>query len=74
VVLLAAIGRGAGKNLTTSSFEKAGYALRNVSIPGTGGPVSFGAGRPYAALGPVYMVSSDVGTKNLVVAGRSATG
>ena len=31
-----------------ASFTKAGYQLRNVTFPGTGGTVSFGPDQPYA--------------------------
>ena len=45
------IATAAGKNLTTASFTKAGYALKNADIPGIG-VVSFGPNQPYAT-GPV---------------------
>jgi Periplasmic binding protein len=41
------IATAAGKNLTTASFTKAGYALKNADIPGIG-VVSFGPNQPYA--------------------------
>jgi Periplasmic binding protein len=41
------IATAAGKNLTTASFTKAGYALKNANIPGLG-LVSFGPNQPYA--------------------------
>jgi Periplasmic binding protein len=56
--LFATIAKAAGKDLTWSTFTHAGYALRNAAIPGSGAPVSFAAGRPYA-LGPVYLVTFD---------------
>ena len=56
--LFATIAKAAGKNLTWSTFTHAGYALRNAAIPGSGAPVSFAPGRPYA-LGPVYLVTFD---------------
>jgi hypothetical protein len=58
VDLFATIAKAAGKNLTWSTFTHAGYALRNVDIPGSGVPVSFATGRPYP-LGPVYIVTFD---------------
>ena len=43
LTLFQKIADAAGKNLTVASFTKAGYALKNASIPGTGGGlVSFG--------------------------------
>ena len=45
---LAKIADAAGKNLTVASFTKACYQLRNVTFPGTGGPVSFGPNQAYA--------------------------
>ena len=44
------IATAAGKNLTTASFTKAGYALKNVDVPGIGS--SLGPAQPYAT-GPV---------------------
>ena len=58
VDLFAAIAKAAGKDLTWATFTHAGYALKDADIPGSGAPVSFGPGRPYA-LGPVYMVTFD---------------
>jgi hypothetical protein len=48
LAIFAKIADAAGKSLTVSSFTKAGYQLRNVTFPGTGGPVSFGPDQPYA--------------------------
>jgi hypothetical protein len=71
MALLATIAKAAGKNLTVSSFVHAGYGLRNVVIPGSSAHISFAPGRPYA-LGPVYMVHYDPGTKALVFSTKSA--
>ncbi|HLN16768.1 MAG TPA: ABC transporter substrate-binding protein [Acidimicrobiales bacterium] len=71
LALFAVIAKAAGKHLTAASFVHAGYGLRNLTIPGTGSPISFGPNRPFA-LGPVYMVHYDVGTKALVFATKSA--
>ena len=48
LAIFAKIANAAGKNLTVSSFTKAGYQLRNIAFPGSGGAVSFGPNRPYA--------------------------
>jgi hypothetical protein len=49
LAILAKIADAAGKNLTVASFTKAGEGLRNVTFPGSGGPVSFGPNQPYAS-------------------------
>jgi hypothetical protein len=67
------IAKAAGKNLTVSSFVHAAYGLKNLTLPGTNAPISFGPGRPYA-LGPVYMVHYDPAIKAVVYANTSATG
>ena len=56
MALFTTIAKAAGKDLTVSSFEKAGYGLRNATIPGAAAPVSFGPGRSYP-LGPVIVVT-----------------
>jgi len=58
VDLFAAIAEAAGKNLTWSTFARAGYGLRNAAIPGSGVPVSFAPDRAYP-LGPVFLVTFD---------------
>jgi hypothetical protein len=58
LAIFAKIANAAGKNLTVSSFTKAGYQLRNVTFPGTGGPVSFGPDQPYA-IGKANVVAYD---------------
>jgi Periplasmic binding protein len=67
LAILAAIADKAGKNLTVASFTKAGYSLRNVTFPGSGGPVSFGPNQPYA-LGPTNFVVYDTTSGSLVPA------
>ena len=58
MALFTTIAKAAGKNLTVSTFERAGYGLRNVTIPGAASSVSFGPGRSYP-LGPVIVVTYD---------------
>jgi hypothetical protein len=70
MALFTTIARAAGKNLTVSSFEKAGYGLRNATIPGAASAVSFGPGRSYP-LGPVIVVTYDP-AKNVLVFANSA--
>lgn len=66
------IASGAGKNLTVTSFTKAGYGLRNVRFPGSGGLVSFGPGQPYA-IGPVYVGKYNSTTKQIDISTKSST-
>jgi ABC-type branched-subunit amino acid transport system substrate-binding protein len=73
VAIFSAIAKAAGKHLTAGTFKQAGYALRDVSIPGMGAPVSFGAGRPYA-LGPVYLVTYNSTSQQMVIASKPANG
>jgi Periplasmic binding protein len=67
LAIFAKIADAAGKKLTVASFTKAGYALRNASFPGSGGPVSFGPNQPYA-IGPVNIVTYSQTSKTLVPA------
>ena len=69
LAIFAKIADAAGKNLTVASFTKAGYQLRNVTFPGTGGPVSFGPDQPYA-IGKANIVVYDPRSGTLVPAGR----
>lgn len=72
VALFDKIATAAGKNLTVASFNRAGYGLRNVTLPGVGGPVSFGPGRSYG-IGPVYSAKYNMAAKQLVLAAKSST-
>jgi len=67
MALFTTIAKAAGKNLTVTGFERAGYALRNATIPGAASPVSFGPGRSYP-LGPVIKVTYDPAKNSLVFA------
>ena len=60
------IATAAGKNLTTASFTKAGYALKNASVPGIG-VVSFGPNQPYATA-PVTIYKYSPTSETLVPA------
>jgi hypothetical protein len=62
--LFTKIADAAGKNLTVSSFTKAGYHLKNANIPGVG-VISFAPGQPYA-VGPVTIVHYSPQTQTLV--------
>ncbi len=66
------IAKGAGKNLTISTFTRAGYGLHNVTFPGSGGPVSFGPGQAYA-IGPVFLVTYDAKANALQTSTKSQT-
>jgi hypothetical protein len=72
LALFTTIAKEAGKTLTLSSFEKAGYGLRHVSIPGAAASVSFAPNRPYP-LGPVIFVSYDAGKNVLDFANAAAS-
>jgi hypothetical protein len=67
------IATAAGKNLTVSTFVRAGYGLKGVVIPGSNASLSFGPNRPYA-LGPIYMVHYDPSTKTVVYSDTPLTG
>ncbi|MGP0030944.1 MAG: hypothetical protein ACLPVF_10625 [Acidimicrobiales bacterium] len=72
LAIFAKIADAAGKNLTVASFTKAGYGLRSVTFPGSGGSVSFGPNQPYA-VGPVNEVIYDPKTDSLVPGSASTT-
>ncbi len=71
VAILTAILKAAGKNLSRSSFVHAGYELKNVAIPGSGGRVSFTSDRPYD-IGPVYLVTYNAAKKALEFSSNQA--
>ena len=58
LALFTTIAKAAGKDLTLASFERAGYGIRNATIPGAAAPVSFGPHRPYP-VGPVIFITYD---------------
>ena len=67
LAIFARIADAAGRKLTVASFTKAGYQLRNVTFPGSGGPVSFGPDQPYA-IGRANVVAYDSRSGTLVAA------
>ncbi len=71
LAIFAKIADAAGKNLTVASFTKAGYGLKNATLPGSGGAVSFGPGQPYA-IGPAQVVVYDPTSQQMVPASSSA--
>ncbi len=71
LALFTTIAKAAGRDLTVSRFEQAGYGLRNATIPGAASSVSFGPGRSYP-LGPVIKVTYDP-TKNVLDFANSAS-
>jgi hypothetical protein len=73
MALFTTIAKAAGKDLTVASFEKAGYGLRNATIPGAASSVSFGPGQSYP-LGPVIKVTYDPAKNVLVFANSAAAG
>ncbi len=70
LALFGKIADAAGKNLTVASFTKAGYQLRDVTLPGSGGPVSFGPDQAYA-IGKANVVVYDPRSGALVPAPAS---
>jgi Periplasmic binding protein len=71
MALFAKIADAAGKHLTVASFTKAGYGLKNVTIPGLAGPISFGPNQPYA-IGQPQVVVYDPTSNQLVPASSSS--
>jgi hypothetical protein len=67
LAMFTAIAKAAGRNLTVSHFEKAGYGLRNVTIPGVARSVSFGPNQAYASV-PIYLAHYDPAMKQMLVA------
>ncbi len=72
LAIFAKIAAAAGKHLTVASFTKAGYGLRNVTFPGSDGPVSFAPNQAYA-IGRVNIVTYDPTSKNLVALPSSSS-
>jgi Periplasmic binding protein len=73
LALFTTIAKAAGQDLTLASFEKAGYSLHDVSIPGAGSPVSFAPGRPYP-LNTVIPVTYDPSKNVLNFSTRTLSG
>jgi phosphoribosylcarboxyaminoimidazole (NCAIR) mutase len=70
LAIFAKIANAAGKNLTVASFTKAGYGLKNMTFPGSGGPVSFGPNQPYA-IAPAQVLVYSPTSQTLVPASSS---
>jgi Periplasmic binding protein len=73
VSLFATIAKAAGKNLSTATFAKSGYELRNVSVPGAGAPISFGPNQAYASSRPVYVATYDSNSHTLAIPSKPAS-
>ena len=73
LALFAKIADAAGKNLTVASFTKAGYQLRNVTLPGSGEPISFGPNQAYA-IGKANVLVYNPRSGQLVPAGGLTSG
>lgn len=71
--LFAAMAKAAGKDLTTSTFTKGAYSLKNVELPGTGASVSFGEGKTYP-VGPLYLAKYDPNSKLLLIGSKPISG
>jgi ABC-type branched-subunit amino acid transport system substrate-binding protein len=65
VALLTAILKAAGKTVTNETFAKGGESLRNISIPGVAGTISFMPGQQYANA-PLFLVTYDTKTKTAI--------
>jgi hypothetical protein len=65
--MFTAIAKAAGKNLTVSHFEEAGFGLHNVTFPGIASPVSFGPHQAYSNV-PIYLAHYDPALKQMLVA------
>lgn len=71
LALFKIIAEHAGKNLTESSFARAGEHLHGLVLPGVPSPVSFGPGRDFA-LGSVYVGHYNLTTKTVEYSSTSA--
>jgi hypothetical protein len=71
VAIFAAIAKAAGKNLTVSSFTRAGEGLHDVVFPGVGSAVSFN-GKPYA-IGSVHLARYSTDAGGFVIAAHSVS-
>jgi hypothetical protein len=65
--MFAAIAKAAGKTLTVSSFDKAGFGLRDVAFPGIASSVSFGPHQASADV-PLYLAHYDPALKQMLIA------
>ena len=65
--MFTAIAKAAGKTLTVSGFDRAGFGLRDVTFPGLASSVSFGPHQAYADV-PLYLAHYDPALKQMLVA------
>ena len=65
--MFTAIAKAAGKNLTVSGFDKAGFGLHDVAFPGIASSVSFGPHQAYADV-PLYLAHYDPALKQMLIA------
>ena len=61
----------AGTTLNNQTFARGGESLRNISLPGVNGAVSFGPGQQYAT-GPIYLITYDAATKTALTSSQPA--
>jgi len=67
LAMLTAIAKAAGKDLTVSHFDGAGFGLHGVIFPGIASSVSFGPNQAYANV-PIYLAHYDPALKQMLVA------
>jgi Periplasmic binding protein len=72
LAMFTAIAKAAGKNLTVSHFENAGFGLHNVTFPGIASSISFGPDQAYANV-PIYLAHYDPALKQMLIASHPAS-
>ena len=71
VSLLTQIVTAAGMTLNNQTFARGGESLRNLSLPGVNGTISFAPGQQYAT-GPIYLITYDPASKTAVTSSQPA--